>query len=375
MRVLFAGGGTAGHINPALAIANYIKDLEPSSEILYVGKKGAMEEVLVNKAKINFAGIVISGFSRKKNLKGLKDNLVTVKRLISSLFACKKILKDFEPDFCVGTGGYVSGPVLWQAARLKIPIFIHEQNAFPGMTTKILSKKAKMVFLGMEDAQKYLGNFCKTKYVGNPVRKEIITAVKETSRKILGLDERPVVLSFGGSLGSDKINQSILKLILYTAKSRKIQHVHAYGKNGRWFKSELRKSGINLEEYPNLIIKEYLDSMHLFLSSADLVICRSGAISISELAIQGKPSILIPSPNVTANHQYFNAKSLSERGAAILLEEKDLTASMFIKLVNNLLKNNRKMRDLKTEISKLAILDSAKKIFENIKEVISEKNN
>ncbi len=373
MRILFTGGGTAGHINPALAIANYIKNVDPYTKFLYVGNKNSMEEILVKRSKFDFEGIVISGFSRKINLRGLRDNLLTVKRLIASTFKCKKILDKFMPDFCIGTGGYVSGPILWQAHRIKIPIFIHEQNAFPGITTKLLSKKANLVFLGMKGTEKYLNKMALTKYVGNPIRQEIVTAVKETSRKKLGLDSRPVVLSFGGSLGADKINKAIFDLVLNSVKTNKIQHIHAYGKYGRWFISELEKNHIFLNKYPNLIIKEYLDNMPLCLASADLVICRAGAISISELEAQGKPAILIPSPNVTANHQYFNAKSLSEIGAAVLLEEKNITSAKLINIVNKLLKNEKELMNLKSKISSLAVLDSSKLIFESIKENLRAK--
>jgi len=368
LRVLFTGGGTAGHINPALAIANYIKSETPDSSILYVGKKGAMEETLVQKAGFDFEGIEISGFSRKTSLTGLKDNLLTIKRLLKAIVKSKKILKNFKPDFCIGTGGYVSGPILWQAARMNIPIFIHEQNAFPGITTKLLSKKAKCVFLGMQDARKYLSKKCKTKYVGNPVRKDIVTAVKSTSRKVLGLDEKkPLILSFGGSLGAEKINKVILDLILESAKKNEVQHIHAYGRYGKWFIKNLEENGVNLKDHPNFYIKEYLENMPLCLASADLVICRSGAISLSELAVQGKPAILIPSPNVTANHQYFNAKSLAERGAAVLLEEKNLTSESLIKVVKELLQDEKKLKTLKENISKLAIVDSSKEIFKIIK--------
>ena len=367
---MFAGGGTAGHINPGLAIANYIKEKEPDSEILYVGNKGAMEETLVKKAGLPFEGIRISGFSRKKNLMGLKENFLTIKRLITSIIESKQILKKFKPNFCVGTGGYVCGPILWQASRMGIPIFLHEQNAFPGVTTKLLSKKAKCVFLGMLDANKHLDKNCKTKYVGNPVRKEIVMAVKSTARKILGLDERPVVLSFGGSLGAEKINKAILGLILNSTKTNEIQHIHAYGKYGKWFIPALNEKGVNLHIHKNLYIKEYLDNMPVCLASADLVICRSGAISLSELAVQGKPAILIPSPNVTANHQYFNAKSLSDRMAAVLLEEKSLTSENLIKITKDLLQNKNKLKDLKNNIAKLAVVDSSEKIFNSIKNEI-----
>ena len=368
MKVLFAGGGTAGHIYPAISIADYIKKINPKVKILYIGNKESMEENLVKKENINFYGIDISGFSRKINFKGLKHNILTAKKLIVSILESKKILRKFKPDFCIGTGGYVSGPVLWQAVNMGIPIFIHEQNAFPGITTKLLAKKAKYVFLGMQDAKKYLNKSVKTKFTGNPVREDIITSVKVTSRKILNLNsEKFTILSFGGSLGAEKINRAILKLILKFNKSnRDIQHIHAYGKYGKWFIPELEKKGINLKKYPNLYIKEYLNNMPICLSSADLVICRAGAISLSELAVQGKASILIPSPNVTANHQYYNAMALVKRDAAVMLQEKDLTEERLISLVEKLILNKDLIKKYSKNISKLAVLNVCEKIFKEI---------
>lgn len=372
LRVIFAGGGTAGHINPAISIANYIRKKDPDVKILYIGNMGSMEESLVKRENINFKGINISGFSRKLNLKGLKSNILTVKRLVLSVLESKRILKQFRPDFCIGTGGYVSGPVLWQASNMGIPIFIHEQNAFPGVTTKILAKRSKCIFLGMQDAKKYLNKNAKTKFTGNPVREDVITCVKSTSRKVLNLDGKKLtILSFGGSLGAERINRAILELILEFNKNKEeIQHIHAYGKYGKWFIPELKKRGIDPKECKNLYIKEYLDNMPLCLSSADLVICRAGAISLSELAVQGKPSVLIPSPNVTANHQYHNAMALVKRNAAIMVQEKDLSGKTLTNIVKKLLSKKELLKTYSSNISKLAIIDVCEKIFNEIEKVV-----
>ena len=201
MRILFAGGGTAGHINPALAIVGYVREQEPDAEILYVGAKGGMEERLVPAANFAFQSIVISGFQRKLTVKNIGRNIKTVFRLLGASSGAKKIISDFRPDICVGTGGYVSGPVIRQAMKMGIPAVIHEQNAFPGVTNKMLSKQARCTMLAVEDAKKHLDPQAHCVLTGNPVRQAVIRAQREASRKALGLDDRPLILSFGGSLG------------------------------------------------------------------------------------------------------------------------------------------------------------------------------
>lgn len=368
MRIIFAGGGTAGHINPALAVAQHIRMTDPSAEILYVGAKGGMEEKLVAKAGFDFMGIKISGFSRKFNLEGIKKNIVTLKRVITSSMESKKIIKDFKPDICMGTGGYVSGPVLRTAAKMGIPIVIHEQNAFPGVTTKMLSKHAKRVMLAIPGTEKFFNENCSFSITGNPVRKDILTENKTDARKKLGLDERPVVLSFGGSLGARKINEPIADLIMWSCKDDRYQHIHAYGGQGKWFPEMLEKNGLNIREHKNLDIREYIDNMPTCLAAADIVICRAGAITISELEAQGKPAILIPSPNVAENHQYHNAMALVNAKAANIIEEKDLTSQALINMVDKMLSDKTYLEKCSKNARKMAIIDSNERIYSIIKE-------
>ena len=198
MRIMVAGGGTAGHINPALAIVGYVKERQPDAAILYVGCKGGMEERLVAQAGYEFRGITVQGFKRSFTPKAMAENVVTVRKAISASHESKKIIKEFQPDIVIGTGGYVSGPVLRAAAKLGIPTLIHEQNAFPGVTNKMLAKHATRVMLAMPEAKKYFKEGCKFEETGNPVRGEILTAEKERCRQELGLDERPVILSTSG---------------------------------------------------------------------------------------------------------------------------------------------------------------------------------
>ena len=232
MRVLLAGGGTAGHINPALAIAGFIKQKKPDTEFLFVGNKGGMEETLVPQAGYNMKFIVISGFNRKLSPKGLVDNVKTVKRTITSSIDAKKIIKEFKPDICIGTGGYVSGPVIRAAAKLGVKTVIHEQNAYPGITNKMLAKEVDKVMLAVPDAKKHFDKKADFAVTGNPVRSKILTANREEARAKLGVDERPVVLSFGGSLGARKINEGVADLIARSGIDGRYQHIHAYGKYG-----------------------------------------------------------------------------------------------------------------------------------------------
>ena len=370
MKILFAGGGTAGHINPALAVAGYIKKKSPDAEILYIGAKGGMEERLIPKAGFDFKGITVSGFKRSFSLSAIKSNLVTVKNAVTASAESKKIIQEFGPDICMGTGGYVSGPVIRAAAKLGIPTVIHEQNAFPGVTTKMLSKYVKRVMLAMPQAQKYLNESCRCIVTGNPVRGEILTADKEQSRKALGLDGRPVILSFGGSLGARKINENVADLIARSGKDGKYQIIHAYGQYGTWFPDLLREKGTDPDKCGNLDIREYIDDMPACLAASDLVIARAGAITLSEIQAQGKPAVLIPSPNVAENHQYHNAMAMVEAGAAVLIEEKDLTGQAVTETVDRLAGDETALLRYSENAKKLAITDANERIYSVIKKVL-----
>lgn len=364
MKIIITGGGTAGHINPALAVASFIKKNEPNSKILYVGAKGGMEEELVSKAGFNFVGINISGFCRRLDLKGIKKNFITLKNLFLSYGQSKKIINKFRPEICLGTGGYASGPVLKEAGRQGIPYVIHEQNAFPGLTTKILSKKANKVMLASEAARKYLDKSCKIEVTGNPVRSEIVRWTKGQAKRELNIDDnRPTILSFGGSLGARKINEAIIDLISWSVKNDLYNHIHAYGKYGYWFEDLLKEKGVNLKNYKGLYVKEYIDDMPIRMAAADIVICRAGAITISELEVLGKPAILIPSPNVAENHQYHNAMELVNLNAASIIEEKELTGEVLIKKTKELLDNQSLMGTYSKNLRAMSIDNADERIY------------
>lgn len=371
MKILFAGGGTAGHINPALAIAGYVREKEPDAQILYVGAKGGMEERLVPAAGVEFRSITISGFQRSLSLKNLLRNGRTLMHLFTSTAEARRIIREFQPDICVGTGGYVAGPVVREAIRLGVPGVIHEQNAFPGVTNKMLSKRADRTMLAVADAQKYLSPAARCVLTGNPVRQEVVRADREAARKKLGLDSRPLILSFGGSLGARKINEAAADLLAESAKTGRFQHIHGYGQWGKWFPDLLAEKGVRLGEHPELDVREYITDMPDCLAAADLVICRAGAITLSELQACGRASILIPSPNVAENHQFHNAMAMVSRGAAEILEEKDLSGEALCRKVQTLFETPGAIRSLAESAKKMSIPDSCGRIYKIIREVLN----
>lgn len=371
MKILLAGGGTAGHINPAIAIAQTIKQHNPEAQILFIGNKGGLEETLVPAQGFDIKTISVQGFRRSLKPQAIIENIGTAFKAVSASSKAKKIIKDFAPDVCVGTGGYVSGPVIQAAQKLSIPTLIHEQNAFPGVTNKMLSKKADRVLLAMDAARTHFDERCNFVLTGNPVRAQILCTVdKKTAREKLSLDSRPVVLSFGGSMGARKINESMAGVIARSGKDGKYQHIHAYGKYGLWFPDLIREKGTDPDRASNLDIREYIDNMDLCMSAADLVVCRCGAITLTELQIMGKPSVLIPSPTVAENHQYHNAMALVERKAASVIEEKDLTEEKLTEEIDRLLLSGELLTEYSENAKRMAITDANQRIYNAIIEVL-----
>ena len=370
MKILLAGGGTAGHINPALAIASYIKEKEPETEILFIGNEGGMEQDLVPKAGFAIESIVISGFKRNFKPQSIVHNVKTVKRAFTASNKAKKIISEFKPDICIGTGGYVSGPVVRTAANMGIPCVIHEQNAFPGVTTKMLSKKVKKVMLAVEDAKKHLDSSVDYVVTGNPIREQILRVDKEEARKELGLDGRPVVLSFGGSLGARCINEAVAGLVVRSAKDQKYQHIHAYGEQGTWFPQLVKEKGVDIENYSNLDVRQYIDNMPVCLAACDVVVSRAGAITLSEIQAKGKPAVLIPSPYVAENHQFHNAMALVNKRAASIIEEKDLNEEKLIKAVDDMVSDRELLKEYSENAQSMAITDASEHIYKIIKDVL-----
>ncbi len=361
MRILFAGGGTAGHINPALAVAGYIKERHPDAEISYIGTADKLEAKLVPEKGYDFYTIEVSGFKRSLTPKNIAYNVNAVKKAVIASNRSKKLLEEIKPDIVVGTGGYVSGPVLKQAQKMGIKTAIHEQNAFPGITTKMLANGADAVMLAMPEAEKHLKLKRKAIVTGNPIRGELLKITREKARAKLGLDGKPLILSFGGSLGARRINEAVTELIKWHNGTDKLYHIHATGKTG----NKAMLSALADTELSKCIdLREYITDMDICMAAADLVICRAGAITLGELQACGKPSVLIPSPYVAENHQFHNAMTLKRVGAAEIIEEKDLTGEKLIETVSGLIENKPKLKKMSEAARKSAIIDANERIYE-----------
>ncbi len=363
MKILFAGGGTAGHINPALAVAGYIKEKHPDAEISYIGTAKKLEAKLVPEKGYAFHTIDVAGFSRSLSPKGLIKNAYAVKKALTASNRCKKLLREINPDVVVGTGGYVSGPVLKTAQKMGFKTAIHEQNAFPGVTTKMLCSGADTVMLAMPEAQKHLKLNKKPIITGNPIRMELLKITRDEARRRLGLDNRPLILSFGGSLGAERINEAVVELIKWHNGTGKLYHIHGTGKAGF---EDMQKALCDINLAEEIDVREYITDMDVCMAAADLVICRAGAITLGELQACQKPSILIPSPYVAENHQFHNAMTLKRAGAAEILEEKDLTGDSLIKAVEYTIDNKDKLQKMSEAAGKNAIIDVNERIYAEI---------
>lgn len=372
MKLLFATGGTAGHINPALAVASYIKEQHPDYEIMFIGTADHMESRLVPNAGFEFKTIDINGFKRSFSPKAIIENVKTVSKLMKSEKESKNIIKEFQPDVVIGFGGYVSGPVLDEAAKLHIPTCIHEQNAYPGITNKQLAKKVDKVMLTVEDAANHMEAKCDVVITGLPVRGELLKKSKFSARIELGIaDDKPLVLSFGGSLGAAPLNEAMFDIILEDAEKNDVYHIHSVGTNGKEYLEKFEANGFtkraeNVYYKGNSEVRLYIDNMDTCMAAADLVIGRAGASSLSEIEAMGKASILIPSPYVAENHQFHNAMALVNRNAARILREKDLTTDSLKALMNKLISDKAELANIEKNAKEMAILDSRERIADII---------
>ena len=377
MRVLIACGGTGGHINPGLAIADIIKKKYPDAEFLFAGTPKGMESKLVPKAAYKLETIKVAGFQRKISLENIGRNAKALAYLATSGRRAKQIIEGFKPDIAIGTGGYAAGPVIRKAARMGIPTAIHEQNAYPGVTNKLLSKEVDYVMLTVEEALKFMDK-SRFEYsvTGLPVRSNINTMSREEARKKLGFDDSFTILSFGGSLGAGCINETMTEVVKWhTGKKLPVNHIHGYGGMGKdSFPQAMKEAGIPLKS-DRLRITEYINDMDVCLAAADLVICRSGASTLAELEAAGKASILIPSPIVAGNHQYHNAMVLGKAGAAVVIEQKDVTNERMIAEIEKLYNDSEKVKAMSESAAKLHLTDTNDRILEVVAKLIKKAQN
>ena len=352
MKLIFTGGGTGGHVYPAVAIAEEMRAKRPDTKLLFIGRSGGDENRAVETADIPLTTLNVRGISRNLSPKNLGSIILALRAEISA----RKVIKDFAPDAVIGTGGYVSWPVLHAAHALGIPTAIHESNAYPGLVTRILSKHCDLTLLGNRVTAGYLKNARRLSVVGNPLRRGFKATSKQTARSRLGIyGGRRLLVSFGGSIGATKVNDSCISLMKsFSAKRKDIIHIHATGK--RYFDEYARQS----ESLPdNCKLVPYIDDMPTVLSAADAVICRCGAMTLAEIAATGTPAILIPSPNVTDDHQYKNGKSVAESGGALLIEEEDLTEERLAECVKRIVDSAAKNRKMSKCIASLARTNAA----------------
>ncbi len=364
MRVLLSGGGTAGHCNPAIAIAAKIREKNPDAQFLFIGNEGKIEETLVKKAGFSFRAVETQGFRRKITV----DNLKTVYLYLKAREQCKAIIKEFKPDLVVGTGGYVSGPVVAAAQGLKIPTCIHEQNAYPGITSKMLSRRADLVCISFPGSERYFPHAKRMVLSGNPLREDVLSFSREEARATLELPgDAFYLLSFAGSLGALEVNRAMVDFVVMNHARHDFFQTHATGDRGwSWVLKVLKERGFDVDEPGPITVKPYLYDMPLHLAAADAVVSRAGAITLGEITARGIPAVLIPSPNVTHNHQYYNAKSLSDRGGALLLEEKELTAEKLYDMILDLKKSPKKRKSISRGALALAKPHATEVIYNEI---------
>lgn len=375
MNVIFTCGGTGGHINPAIAVANTLKEQCPDSNILFIGAKDRMEEELVPKAGYRLHTIPASGMSRERNWEGFKNNIQAIYYVFQAISDCKKVLREFDADVVVGTGGYASFPALMAASMMGIPTCVHEANAMPGLTTRMIADRVDRVLTCFPESAKYYRHPEKVETVGMPVRREFIFTKREDARKALGLDERPLVVSAFGSQGAKAMNMAVAELFkLEKEAGYPFQHIHATGSYGwKWMPQTVRDLGVDTSEKNGITMQEYIYNMPTVMAAADVVISRAGASSCNEIAAVGTPCILIPSPNVTDNHQEKNARALSDKGAAVLLLESECSGQRLMDEVTALLDSDVRRQQMRTALKKMCIHDSAERLCEIIKEFGSEK--
>ena len=366
LRVIVSGGGTGGHIFPAISIANAIRDIRPDADILFVGALGRMEMQRVPAAGYRIEGLPITGFNRKNLFK----NFSVLLKILKSQRLAKKIIRDFKPQVVVGVGGYASGPTLKVAAKMGIPTLLQEQNSYAGVTNKLLAKSARRICVAYDGMERFFPaeKIIKT---GNPVRQNLLDNKVSRDEAIahFGLDpKRRTILIIGGSLGARTMNESVLQ---HLEDIRRNQQVQFIWQTGKYYSQQISEALAKEDSVENLFVTDFVSDMDKAYAAADLVISRAGASSISELCLLGKPCILVPSPNVAEDHQTKNALALSTRSAAILVKDSEAPNTL-ITLAMDTVSDDAKLKDLSVNVEKLAYHNSAQTIAEEVLMLVGE---
>ena len=374
MRVIIAAAGTGGHINPALAIANKIKQEEKNSEIIFVGTDRGLENDLVPRAGYELKKIDAYGFNRQISIENVKKMYKTFK----SIGQAKKIIEDFKPDIMIGTGGYICLPVGIAASKYNVPIVLHESNAFPGVAIKMLAKKAETILVGFEDAKERIKNAKNVVVVGNPSKVKKLNFTEKQKQEIInkiGLTDfsKPIVLVFGGSQGAQKINESFINIISKKL-NKDYQIIWATGPNQYdMIKTKLQSLNISINNIPNVKILPYIYNMEEVMNCVDLVVSRSGAMTITEISIVGKPSIFIPFPYATENHQEYNAKVLEKVGAAKIILDAKLDDNILNSTINEIISDKEKMCRMSENAHAVEIKNVEDKIYVELCKILETK--
>lgn len=370
-RVIFTCGGTAGHINPAIALAQLMREKDPETEFLFVGAERGLEKDLVPKAGYDFRTVHISSFHRSFRPREIRHNLVSVCNLLRAPREARAILRDFRPDAVVGTGGYASYPMVKAAAKAGVPTVVHESNMVPGLTTEMLEPFADRILVGFESCRQHYHHPEKVTVTGTPVRGDFFALTREEAKRKLGLDDgRPLIVSFWGSLGASGMNRQMADFLALEAKKEPFHHIHGAGEAGYpLLLSLLKERGIDLKDHPALDVREYIYDMAAVMRAADLVICRAGASTISELTALGVPALMVPSPYVTNNHQEKNARALEDHGGAAVLLEKDSTGQALFQTACGILHDEERRTGMERAMASLGIRDAAERIYQTVLEV------
>lgn len=367
MKVIFTCGGTGGHINPAIAVAKMLQERKKDAQILFVGGDG-MEQELIPREGFRLEQVKASSFQRKLTPAGIWHNMKAAVYITQSLHKADRIIREFQPDVILGTGGYASFPMLRQGIKRKIPTAVHEANAVPGLTTRMVADGADRILVAFEDAKNQFAHPERVIPVGMPVREEFFFLSKADARRKLGLDDRPLVVSAWGSLGAREMNKIMADFIALEYKNGlPFQHLHATGSYGwRWMPDYVKEKGVTLQPDKGVKMEEYIYDMPLWMAAADVILSRAGSSSLNEIAASGTPCVIVPSPNVTDNHQEKNARILEQRGAAVVIRESECTGELLYQTVLGLLDDATQRKKMSQALRTLAVVDSTERIYRTI---------
>ena len=371
MKVIFTCGGTGGHIYPAIAVAKLLKSRRPDCEILFLGAQGGMECDLVRREGFRLETLRISGYERSLSPSAIVHNLKSAVYTQSSVRKAGKLIDGFRPDVIVGTGGYASYPALKAGALRGVPTVVHESNAAPGLTTRLVEKDVSRVMVGCEESRSAYSHPERVCVVGTPVREAFLYTERAQARAALGVDGRPLIVSFWGSLGAREMNKMIADFFLLEKQAGyPWKHVHACGAYGwSWMPDFVREKGLELSGQNAVDMREFIFDMPQVMAAADLVICRAGAATLAEVAASGTPAIVIPSPNVAENHQEKNARIPESRGAAVVLHESECSAKLLFETVQSVLNDGDRRASMRRAAQSLAVVDSAERIYQTVLEL------